>query len=599
MFINKIQNINLMKIKASELVLILFFMALLGCEAPDDSVQVKIITTADVHAVIFPHDFINDTPMDGSLARVFTYVEKQRENKNQHVLLLDNADLLQGQPTGYYFNFIADREINLFADVMNHIGFDAASVGNHDVEMGPEVYNHLKKEFDFPWLAANIIDKKTGSPYFEPYVIFERDGVRIAVLGLVTPSVPTWLPRKLWEGLEFRGMYESATEWMQYILDHEQPHAVIGLFHSGEGPDMEYAGVAEPPENASLYVGRHVPGFDVIFTAHDHRVRNKTFTNVNDEEVLMIAGQSFGRSVAVADLVFRKNEMGSFYLASKTGSVEEMAGYEPHAGFLATFDKEYQQVKEFVAQPLGTLQKTLYSREAYRGNSAFVDFIHNIQLQLTGAEISLAAPLSFNAVLEQGEVTVRDMFRLYPFENYLYVMTLSGQEIRDLLEYSYGLWYNTMAGPDDHLMLFRQDEQGALQKDNNGRARFANAFYNFDSAAGINYVVDVSKPVGQRVTIASLASGARFDPGRNYKVAINSYRGSGGGGHVTHGAGIPHADLDSRIVWVSERDLRGHIADYIREAGLLSPEAGNNWKVIPADWAERAAERDHKLLFGE
>ena len=579
-------------------VLIIFFLALLGCGSPDDTVQVKVIATTDVHAAIFPHDFVNDTSMDGSLARVFAYIETQRENKDQHVLLLDNADLLQGQPTGYYFNFIAQRDVNVFADVMNFMGYDAASMGNHDVEMGPEVYNHLRKRFDFPWLAANIIDAKTGSPYFEPYTIIEKDGLRIAVLGLVTSSVPTWLPRKLWEGLEFRGMYESASEWMQYIRDYEQPHAVIGLFHSGEGPDVEYSTGAQTLENASLYVGKYVPGFDVIFTGHDHQVRNTTFQNAEGKEVLMIAGQSFGRSVAVADLIFAKDENGSFFLSTKTGSIEDMAVYEPDERFMSTFKEEYQQVKDFVAQPLGTLYNNLYSRDAYRGNSAFVDFIHDLQLQLTGADISFAAPLSFDAVLESGSVTVRDMFRLYPFENYLYMMTLSGREIKDMLEYSYGLWYNTMTGSDDHLMLLRHDDQGALQKGNNGRARFANAFFNFDSAMGIIYTVDVSKPVGQRINISALASGAGFNLNRIYRVAINSYRGSGGGGHVTHGAGIHHADLESRIIWVSENDLRSHISDYIREAGMLNPAAGNNWKVIPADWAEKAAVHDYKLLFG-
>ncbi|TVQ14907.1 MAG: bifunctional metallophosphatase/5'-nucleotidase [Bacteroidetes bacterium] len=578
----------------------IFLLALLllafGCARKQDTMHVRLIATADVHAAVFPHDFVNDAPMNGSLAHVKTYLDQQRAIRGQHVVFLDNADLLQGQPTGYYFNFVADRETHFFADVLNYMQADAASVGNHDIEMGPEVYERLKNEFNFPWLAANILDINTGMPFFEPYTIIEKEGVKIAVLGLVTSSVPNWLPRKLWENLEFTSMYEAAVEWMAYIRDNEQPHAIIGLFHSGAGDADHYEGVAAT-DNASLFVGKNVPGFDVIFTAHDHRERNQYIENAQGEKVLIIAGQPFARSLGVVDLHFEKSADGTFVLSSKEGQIVEMSDYEPSPGMMSKFEKELQQVTAFVNQSLGELETHLHSREAFKGNAAFVDFIHQIQLDLTGAQVSLAAPLSFDAVLEAGELTMRDMFRLYPFENYLYVMELTGLEIKNALEYSYGLWFNTMEDADDHLMLLRRDEQGMVAKDQNNRARFANAFYNLDSALGINYTVDVTQPAGQRISVTSLSNGERFNLRARYKVAINSYRGSGGGGHLTHGAGIEHSDLSDRIRWVSEKDLRAHIADYIKTQGVLNPVAGNNWKVVPEEWTATAAERDFKLLF--
>lgn len=579
------------------LLLVVSIVAGFGCQQSEKQVHVKVITTTDVHAMIFPYDFVDERDVRGSLAHVKTYVDEQRDLLEQSIILLDNGDLLQGQPTGYYYNYQSDRDVNLFADVLNYMEFDAASVGNHDVEAGPEVYNRLKDEFDFPWLAANILNKETGEPYFEPYTIIERKGVKIAVLGLVTSSVPTWLPRKLWEDLEFVEMYDAAVEWMQYIRDNEQPHAIIGLFHSGAGEDSMYDGESLSAENASLFVAKNIPGFDVVFTGHDHRVRNQVFENAEGDTVLMLAGQSYGRSLAVADLFFNLLPDGTYAITNKEGHIADMVDYDPAEEFMEKYNDEFEQVKHFVLQPLGSLQVDLQTKDAYLGNAAFVDFVHQMQLELTGAEVSFAAPLSFNAMLKEGDLSMKDMFNLYPFENYLYVMELTGEEIKGALEYSYGLWYNTMSSPEDHVMLFQEDEQGEIEMDRNNRARFANAFFNFDSAAGLNYEVDVSKPAGSRISISQLSDGEPFDLNKTYKVAVNSYRGSGGGGHLTQGAGIEHEQLEDRIVWVSEKDLRSHIADFIRSTEVLNPKAGDNWKVTPEEWAEQALERDIELVF--
>ena len=584
-------------ISTTILVFLLAFPGFVMCVKAQD-VNIKVITTSDLHAAFFPWDFTRNTPVQGSLAHVKAYTDQQRAVDGQQVILLDNADLIQGQPTSYYFNFVAPREPHFIAEVMNYTGFDAASVGNHDVEMGHEVFNQLNREFDFPWLAANILHVRTGRPYFKPYTIIEREGVKVAVIGLVTPSVPNWLPRKLWEGLEFVSMYSAASYWMNHIQEKEKPDAVIGLFHSGKGPNIDYQGDEIYLENAALYVGRYVPGFDVIFTAHDHRERNETFVNAQNEEVLMLGGRPYGNSVAVADLHFSRNSNNEFVLQRKEASLVSMAGYEPCPAFMQKFEDDMQRVFDFVDKPLGVLENPMSTRDSYFGNSSFTDFIHFLQMQLSDADVSFAAPLSFDATLAADTLFMRDMFQLYPFENYLYVMELTGREIIDFLEYSYGLWLNTMEDASDPLLLFRMDEQGNPITDGRGRARFQHAFFNFDSAMGLDYTVDVSKPAGSRVTVKSLAGGKTFDKEQKYRVAINSYRGSGGGGHLTEGAGIAHELLESRIQWVSDHDLRSHIAAYIESRRQFAPQPAGNWKIIPEAWVEDAAKRDRNLLFG-
>jgi 2',3'-cyclic-nucleotide 2'-phosphodiesterase/3'-nucleotidase len=188
--------------------------------------------------------------------------------------------------------------------------------------------------------------------------------------------------------------------------------------------------------------------------------------------------------------------------------------------------------------------------------------VHSVQLEVSGAEVSFSAPLSFDVEIAMGPVTVGDMFKLYRFENMLYTMKLSGGEIIKYLEYSYSLWFNTMNGKNDNLLNFRTGNNGKPLIAN-GRARFRNQSYNFDSAAGLDYTVDVSKPAGRRINIRSFSDGRPFEAGKMYTVAVNSYRGNGGGGHFYEGVGLTPEQLRERLVYSTEKDLRYYIMRYI------------------------------------
>ena len=232
------------------------------------------------------------------------------------------------------------------------------------------------------------------------------------------------------------------------------------------------------------------------------------------------------------------------------------------------------------------------------GDSPFVDLIHKIQLDLTKADVSFAAPLSFDTAIKEGDIFVRDMFKLYQYENLLYTMALSGKEVKDFLEFSYSIWFNQMTGPDDHLIAFKKDENGKLvwtQRTNSYET--VTRYYNYDSAAGIVYTVDVSKSVGERIMIKSMADGTPFDMQKQYKVAINSYRGTGGGGHLTKGAGIPSKELTNRMLSSTIKDLRYFLMKWIEQQQVVTPAALGNWNVVPADWWEKAKMTEYKFLY--
>jgi 2',3'-cyclic-nucleotide 2'-phosphodiesterase/3'-nucleotidase len=217
---------------------------------------------------------------------------------------------------------------------------------------------------------------------------------------------------------------------------------------------------------------------------------------------------------------------------------------------------------------------------------------------LTDADVSFTAPLSFNTKIDAGKLYARDMFDLYRYENFLYMMELSGQEIKDYLEFSYGNWMNQVKDENDHLLRFKVGEKGGLVFSERTKSpELEERFYNFDSAAGIEYVVDVTKSVGDRIKIINFSNGNEFSLNRKYKVAINSYRGNGGGGHLTRGAKIPHEELSNRIINSTEKDLRYFVMKWIENKQTVKPKLLNNWKVVPENFWQLGKEKDYQLLF--
>ncbi len=560
------------------------------------NVKFKIIETTDVHGAVYPYDFKTERPLKGSLAHVSAMLKEERADENQKVILLDNGDFLQGTPAVYYYNFEKPDEKHLYAEVMNYLGYEVSTVGNHDVETGHKVYDKFRKEINFPWLAANAVDVKSGKPYFQPYHVFEKEGVKFVALGLITPGVPNWLPPKIYEGIEFEDMIKTARKWVKIIEEKEKPDVLIGLFHSGV--DFTYGGeTAETPrnENASELVAEQVPGFDIVFVGHDHHGWNKRTKDPNGKETLLLGGTSRARNVAVADLVFDLKEKK---IISLKGEIVDMSGYQPDADFLLKFEPQFDKINEYVSRPLGVFSSEVKSSDALFGPSKFTQLINKVQMELSGADVSFAAPLSFNATIDSGTIYVRDLFKLYHYENLLYTIKLSGKEIKDYLEYCAAGWFNRMENENDHLLNFKKDEDGkVIYSERTGSPALATSYYNYDAAFGINYTVDVSKPSGERVKISDLSNGGKFRLDKTYKVAVNSYRGAGGGGHLVKGAKIPKEELTGRIISSTEKDLRFYIMKRIEKMKTVEVTSDFNWEVIPEKFWKAGKERDFKLLF--
>ncbi|RGM45251.1 MULTISPECIES: bifunctional metallophosphatase/5'-nucleotidase [Bacteroides] len=573
-------------------VFFLCFFILTACvNTQEKEIKLKIVQTSDIHGNFYPHDFILQREATGSLARVYALVQKNREVYKDNLILLDNGDILQGQPTAYYYNYIDTVSPHVAAEMMNFMGYDAGNMGNHDVETGRTVFDRWAGDCHFPVLGANIIETASGNTHFKPYQVMERDGVKIVVLGMITPAIPVWLSENLWQGLRFDDMEDTARKWMKTIREKEKPDLIIGMFHAGQ--DALLMG-GKYRENASIDVARNVPGFDIVLMGHDHARECKKVVNVEGDSVLVIDPASNGLVVSDIDVTLKLRN-GKVVDKKIEGRLSDTKDYGISEDFMKHFTPQYGTIQDFVSKKIGRFTETISTRPAYFGSSAFIDLIHTLQLEISGAEISLAAPLSFDTEIKEGEVFVNDMFNLYKYENMLYTMKLSGKEVHDALEMSYDLWTNRMQSADDHLLLFREKRrEGAAD-----RASFKNFSFNFDSAAGIIYTVDVTKPAGEKVTIISMADGKPFDMNKIYTVALNSYRGNGGGELLTKGAGISQDDLKGRIINSTDKDLRYYLMQYIEQRKVITPHALGQWKFIPEKWTVPASKRDYEYLFGK
>ena len=583
------------------IILISALLSVASVEAKNSkTVKIKVIETSDVHGHFFPYDFMEKKPIKGTLSRANTYIKEQRKKYGEdHFLLIDNGDILQGQPCVYWSNYVMPENENIAASVINYMKYDAETVGNHDIEPGHKVYDKWIREVRCPLLGANIVKEEyknaearpehiyTG---LKPYSVHYKDGVKIVVIGMLTPAIPNWLNKSIWKGLDFEEMTSCAKKWIKYVKETEKPDLIFGLFHSGLDGGIN---TPEYEENATESVAREVPGFDIIFFGHDHQVHNMWVTNKDGERVLCVDPSCYVANVAEAEitLTYKKGKLAKKDIKGNIVSVlDEKIDEQMITDFQPTIDK----VKEYVDRKIGYFKNPIYTRESFFGNSAFTDLIHNLQMSISKADISFNAPLAFDTTIDAGEVTQGDMFKLYRFENLLFVLRMTGEEIRKHLEFSYDMWCNTMKSPDDHALRLNDDA-----KEDQQRTGFQYYTFNFDSACGIDYEVDLTKPDGQKVKILRMSNGEPFDESKWYKVVMNSYRANGGGELLTRGAGIPKDSLESRVLFHTDLDQRHYLTEEIKRLGTIDPQKNNNWKFVPEAWVKPALERDRKQLFGK
>jgi 2',3'-cyclic-nucleotide 2'-phosphodiesterase (5'-nucleotidase family) len=534
------------------------FLCLVSFVVSQETDTLYILQTTDMHGHIYPYNYFTDQPDNKSgLAKIYTRVVEYRQ-KHKNVILLDSGDLMQGTPLAYYFNHNERDLMHPLILTMNYMGYDGFAVGNHDIEQGLFVYNQAKRNADFPWLSANSI-LEDGRTFFKEGTIIKRGNIKIGIYGLTTPGIPMWLDKTLYPGIDWQDMVSTAKNNINSI--RPKVDVMLGIFHAGfnaaySKAASDAAGI--PNENASAWVAEQVPGFDAIFAGHSHRagpmkIGPQNQLNFNDGPALINAG-FWGKNLAVVKIILKKDN-DKWHIAEKSGWLESMKDVEASQAILDLTAYYHKKTLKYIRTQIGTLTAPMGANESKFKDTPLVELINKAQMAHTGAEISFAASFNDRFTMEAGPIAIKDIYGMYRFENFVYMVEMTGQQIKDFLEYS-ARYFKLENGR----VFGRKDIPG----------------FNYDMAEGVNYKVDVRQAIGKRIVdMKDPATEKEFDLERTYKVALNSYRASGGGGHMD-AAGAK----GNPVLFKSSKEMRNILIDYIAAQKTITPSVDNNWKII-------------------
>ena len=533
------------------LVLILTSFPLAGITSTQ-RVHIVVLGTTDLHGNLFPVDYYTNKADNRGLAKISTLIKQVRQ-ENKNVLLIDSGDTIQGTPLEYYHNKKNNQPPDPMMLAMNALNYDSMTVGNHEYNFGLQVLEKARGEAEFPWLSANTYNKGTNQTHYKPYIVKEVGGVRIGVLGLTTPGIPNWENAPNYEGLELREPLSEAQKWVPVLREKERVDIVVIAMHMGLEQDLRTGEINPgqvPNENRAVAIAKQVPGIDLIFMGHTHRDVPSLVIN----GVQLIQANYWGRHLARADL-YLENEGAHwrvFALLARTIAMDDRM--TPDQELLKIGGPYHRETQEWLSRAIGESDAELTAAEARFRDTAILDLIQQVQLEAGKADVSMAAVFNPDARIAKGPVTVRDIAGLYVYENTLVVLEVTGQQLKDALEHS--------------AKYFRPSEPGKSPAELVDEKIPA---YNFDIAEGVSYVLNIAKPIGQRIENLQF-QGKPLSPRQKLRLATNNYRVNGGGSYTMY-KGAP-------VVYRSSEEIRELIIDWVERHKTIPTEPTNNWRIV-------------------
>lgn len=533
--------------------LALAFVSLTQGRAAAERVQITILGTTDLHGNIDPIDYYTNKPDNRGIAKIATLVKRIRKDQ-PNVVLIDSGDTIQGTPLESFHNRKNNQPPDPMMLAMNSLNYDAMTVGNHEYNFGLQVLEKARREAKFPWLSANTYETTTGNTHYKPYLIKEFAGVKIGILGLTTPGIPNWDNPQNYAGLEFHEPLLEAKKWVPILRQQEKVDVVVIAMHMGLGEDLR-SGEVNPGqvahENEAVIIAKEVPGVDVIFMGHTHREVPSLFIN----GVLLTQANYWGKHLARSDIYLEKSADGWHVIAKAARTIPVDDRVEPDPEIVKLAEPYDRETQAWLSRPIGESAEELTARQARFRDSAILDLIQKVQLEAGKADVSMVANFNPDARIAKGPVTVRDIAGLYVYENTLAVLEVTGQQLKEALEHS--------------ARYFRSYEPGKSASDLVDDKIPA---FNFDIAEGVTYVLDISKPVGQRIQDLRF-KGQPVKPEQKFRLATNNYRVNGGGGYTMY-QGAP-------VVYKSSEEIRELIIDWVERHKTVPIEPTNNWRIAP------------------
>ncbi|WP_339302195.1 bifunctional UDP-sugar hydrolase/5'-nucleotidase [Paenibacillus sp. FSL K6-2441] len=523
-----------------------------------EEVLCKILVTSDIHGFIYPTDYRTTEERPLGLAKLATLIRRERAH-TPGLLLIDNGDAIQGTPLCTFHVKNHPHDVHPSITVMNLLGYDAAVPGNHEFNYGQELLGKAIKDARFPWLSAGILDEGSGEPAFgKPYVIkTTQEGVRIAILGVTTHYIPHWEHPRHIPGWTFQDALETVKAWVPRIREAEQPDLLVVSYHGGFERDLATGAPTErlTGENQGYAMCLEVPGIDVLITGHQHRMIAGEVGGVT-----VLQPGTGGQALGQITVRFKRGADGRWIVREKTAELlVPDAAVEADAEVLELVRPLESATQAWLDQPIGRVEgdMTIESPLACRlADHPFMEFVNRVQMEAAGVDVSNAALLSEASKGFAGSITLRDVLTNFMYPNTLTVLRLTGKDIREALEQTANYF---VMGEDGEIAV------------NPAYSRPKAQHYNYDMWEGIEYELDITRPVGQRV-VKLTRNGAPLQDDTVVDVVMNNYRASGGGDYEMY-RGKP-------VIREIQTDMAELVAEYIQRHGTIYASCDGNWRVI-------------------
>lgn len=530
--------------------------------AAEGEKHITILGTSDMHGNIWGFSYEDSKETDNNgMARLYTYIQQVRA-ENPNTILIDAGDDIQGTiMTDDIYNKIHEEPHPVVA-AMNYMGYDAMTLGNHEFNWGIDTMQKILSQAQFPVLAANVKDASGGFVTGAGWTIVEKDGVKVAVIGVVTPDVPIWDGGK--EGVE-ACTYEAANTAVKNAIAEigDGADVIVVSAHMGMYAEFDEDGGSDSAQK----ILDDNPEIDVLQVAHNHVVVSET-----QGDTVIGGVRNGGRDIARFDLTLDQNN----HVTDATVEIVDMTGVTPSQALrdielvkeshqktidfitgggsgedgeggaaLGSTTAKFQPVDEIAGLPEGKLQDT-----------AVMDLINKVQLENSGADVSAAALFKDTSDLPEGDINYGNIFDIYKFDNTLYRVTVTGKELKGYMEWA-AACYNQWV-PGDINISFDPEYPGYL----------------YDMFAGVDYEIDLSQPKGERIKNV-MFKGAPLQDDQTLTLAVNNYR---------YSSALKAQNLIAgKKEWESSNSIRDMIVAYLAEHAPISPEVDNNWKIVGVD----------------
>lgn len=570
-------------------------------ETASENVEIVILTTSDIHGQFYASDYTAAAENSGTyrqgLTRVASYVKEVRA-AHENVLLTDIGDTIQGTPLTYYYAFSKPEVEDPAVKAMRTMDYDMWVLGNHEFNYGMDILNRqlnyatapaTETEDAITISVANYLDNKTNSDEakdwatwnsYKPYVIYEFDGVKVAVMGMGNAHIPNWDVPANWEGIYFANATDT---YLHYEAEMEEAADMIVL--------MSHTGVEGGDGSGDLRsLIAQTDSIDLVFAGHEHSNHAITIANAAGKEIPVVCPSTKCNVIGQATINYNKTT-GEATIAAENVSMRNYA-IDPE---LESVLKPYEEAtwNDYLLLPIGKASGDFSAANLGTAPSAFMDLINRVQIwgayDNTGlntaddpsddvpAQLSISAPLtSGNAanLIPAGDIKLGDMFSLYRYENWFYQIRMTGKEVRTWLEYA--------------ASKVTENEDGTLS------IAGGLTYYDVIYGEGFSYVIDYAKPADSRV-VSMTMNGVEIKDDEILTVVVNNYRYNGGGNYVAylneHGCEFIAND-ESRIVYSTQYDMiqgedmgqaRNLLANYITMNGTIEPTITSTWSVVKGE----------------